>query len=150
MSTKTNPWTREPGVHSFELAAGESTTNPASTKRRIYGPARVDYRVHADGGIDAEVTDLPRPGARTIDVLLPRTFYEDHVDRGLPAGEALKTHAHRVLVRMDLEAYEELKSDADFYAIGAGFERNDYIKKLVRSAAKTLEILNGFTAEDFR
>lgn len=51
-------WSTEAGRHEFTLAEGESTMNPASTKHRIFGPCRVEYIVHADGGIDFVIEDV--------------------------------------------------------------------------------------------
>lgn len=39
----------------IRLRDGESIENPASTKRRLHGPALVKITRHADGGIDAKV-----------------------------------------------------------------------------------------------
>lgn len=40
----------------FELEEGESAWNPASTKdRHVWGPCKITYVRHRDGGIDARV-----------------------------------------------------------------------------------------------
>jgi len=52
-----NIWTREPGDYRFELLAGESVRDPTRTKRRIYGPAVIEYRVWPDGGIDGLIVE---------------------------------------------------------------------------------------------
>lgn len=57
-------WNLEEGVHQIVLLKGETSWNPASTKRRIHGPALLVYRNWADGGIDVVEHDLPRPGVR--------------------------------------------------------------------------------------
>lgn len=46
----------EPRRVTVTLTGEDSAWNPASTKRVIYGPAKVTYTQHADGGVDAEVT----------------------------------------------------------------------------------------------
>jgi hypothetical protein len=46
---------------------------------------------------------------------LPPRFYDDHVSRGLPAGEFIKRTARYVRVRLDDNAYADLLSDARFY-----------------------------------
>lgn len=43
-------------VASVELAAGERSWNPASTKRPISGPGKVDYTFFPDGGINTQLT----------------------------------------------------------------------------------------------
>ena len=50
-------WSFAPGKHVLELDDGEATWNPASTKNMIHGPARIEYRVWDDGGIDFVVLD---------------------------------------------------------------------------------------------
>lgn len=49
--------TRWPAKATVELGEGDSSWNPASTKRVISGPCRVQYEQHQDGGIDAYVLD---------------------------------------------------------------------------------------------
>lgn len=49
----------EHGVVEVELADLAAAPNPASTKRELYGPAEIQYVLHADGGIDTTVSQLP-------------------------------------------------------------------------------------------
>lgn len=54
-------WIDTEGGHSYAeviLSRGQSIENPASTRRRIYGPAKIRFDRHADGGIDARVSEL--------------------------------------------------------------------------------------------
>jgi hypothetical protein len=39
------------------LWRNDTAWNPASTKRDIYGPARIEYTQGPDGGVDAAVSD---------------------------------------------------------------------------------------------
>ena len=45
-----------PGSVTVKLGRKDSVDDPASTKRRIWGPAIVILTRHADGGIDAKVS----------------------------------------------------------------------------------------------
>lgn len=47
---------------------------------------------------------------------IPRRFYEDHVERDLPAGRVISQDRSRVLVVCDDEALDDLESDARHYA----------------------------------
>jgi hypothetical protein len=44
----------------IRLVKGETAWHPASPSRLIYGPARVDYIFHPDGGVDFQVSELDR------------------------------------------------------------------------------------------
>ena len=46
---------REHGTIEVELADLAATWHPASTKRKLYGPATVRYFLHDDGGVDAVI-----------------------------------------------------------------------------------------------
>lgn len=51
-----------------------------------------------------------------IKVTLPRVFYDDHCDRELPGGEVLYGSKLLVRVRLTEEEYDEMMSDATYYA----------------------------------
>jgi hypothetical protein len=59
----------------------------------------------------------------TVDVRIPATFYEDHVSRGLPAGELLRSNHRHVYVRVTADELAEWRSDAGYYA---SWEGSDY------------------------
>jgi hypothetical protein len=42
-------------VKIIRLKDGESIPHPASTKKRIYGPAKVTQKIYPDGGIDTKI-----------------------------------------------------------------------------------------------
>lgn len=71
---------------------------------------------------------------------LPPVFYDDHVARALPAGELVRRTSRHVFVELDAAAFDELVSDARYYAdeMGdAGFDGHG----LVTSARATLRAL---------
>ena len=51
----------------------------------------------------------------TVDVRIPKRFYEDHVGRDLPAGTIVRELAKHLVVQLDHEAFAELLDDAVFY-----------------------------------
>jgi hypothetical protein len=76
----------------------------------------------------------------SIEVKVPATFYYDHVGRDLPAGKILKEYATKILVKLDEESYDELLSDAEFYADGAGGLGSEF-RGLISSAQATVRAL---------
>jgi hypothetical protein len=79
---------------------------------------------------------------------LPRRFYDDHVYRDFWGGEIVSSTKQSVTVELDREAYDELLSDASFYAsMGEGeFER--HLSGVVKSAAATVKALTKAGAPD--
>ena len=86
------------------------------------------------------VRDLLRDGS-TVQVRLPARFYEDHVARDLPSGVVVKRLAREVDVRLDREALDDLRSDAEHYATEPSYRTYD--PGLVSSAKATLRRLVG-------
>jgi hypothetical protein len=78
---------------------------------------------------------------RSIEVTIPSVFYWDHVDRDLPAGEIIKSYANgRLFVRLDEDEFNELLSDAEYYAEGGGGLTSEY-RGLMASARATVKAL---------
>lgn len=148
---------REPGLHRLVLQQGETCDQPGSTRRKIHGPAFIEYRVHVDGGIDAMILDDPpteEPEPR-MEATIPRLFYEDHVDRDLPAGEVIAESVHHVTVLLTRAEHEELLSDAAHYATEPDPDQpahlyDEYLEALAISAIRTRDLLSKWTAEDFQ
>lgn len=72
---------------------------------------------------------------------LPPAFYWDHVSRELPAGRVVKELARSVVVELDEEAFDDLLSDAEFYADSRnGIEGVEYLglRASAKATAKTL------------
>ena len=78
------------------------------------------------------------PLSVTVDV--PARFYDDHVGRGLPAGNELKRLARTVRVELDRAAFEELLDDAKHYDASAE-EMWDGSAGVVMSARATIRAL---------
>jgi hypothetical protein len=72
-------------------------------------------------------------GERTIEIWLPPHFYEDHVDRSLPAGQELEQGKKGVLVFCNEAELREILSDAKHYS-----EESDYDLGLRSSARATV------------
>jgi len=53
---------------------------------------------------------------RTIEIWLPETFYGDHRDRALPAGQILESSRKGVLVFCNKAELSEIMSDAKHYS----------------------------------
>lgn len=51
---------------------------------------------------------------------IPKMFYWDHVARELPAGTLQRECRHHLVVLLNEEEYEELLSDAKYYAFSMG------------------------------
>jgi len=58
----------------------------------------------------------------TVTVKLPPRFYWDHVERGLPGGKMLHCGKTQVTVELDLDAYNDLRSDALYYSDSSQFD----------------------------
>lgn len=85
---------------------------------------------------------MKNPAPTTITVDLPVRFYEDHVDRDLPAGTLIKQAVKFTRVELDREAYDDLLSDAEYYADSEGFDmREGLMRGLVASARATIKKL---------
>jgi hypothetical protein len=48
-----------PRVCVIELRAHDSAWDPASTKRKLYGPGIVAYTLHTDGSVEASLAKIP-------------------------------------------------------------------------------------------
>ncbi len=62
------------------------------------------------------VSAAPTPKAATVTAMLPKRFYDDHVARDLDAGALIAEHRKQYEVSLDLAAFDELLSDAEYYA----------------------------------
>ena len=72
---------------------------------------------------------------------LPRRFYDDHVYRDFWGGQVIALTKQTVTVELDRETYDELLSDAKFYAqMGAG-EFDRHYSGVVKSAVATVGAL---------
>ena len=72
------------------------------------------HGVHCDGcSAPAEACVC---ASETVAVVLTRRFYDDHVERDLPAGTVLAQNPRTVRVELDRAAYDELLDDARHYA----------------------------------
>ena len=79
------------------------------------------------------------PHTQTVTVKLPTRFYDDHADRGLPAGDLVKRTKRYVVVELDAAAYGELISDAEHYADRSQFDQRDpFLRGLCTSAKATV------------
>lgn len=56
--------------------------------------------------------------ASSLEFKLPKAFYDDHRDRGLPSGRVVKELSRFYVVRLGPDEYKELLSDARHYASG--------------------------------
>lgn len=81
--------------------------------------------------------------ARTVIATVPERFYDDHVERDLPAGRVVKALSkNRLRVELDREAYDDLLSDARHYADPEGFDWNDpFMRGVILSAKATVRAL---------
>jgi hypothetical protein len=73
---------------------------------------------------------------------LPRAFWEDHFDRCADhpgKREEIKTNARTVIVELDAEALDDLRSDADHYGDANGWE--SWLRPLIRSAQMTKQAI---------
>lgn len=77
---------------------------------------------------------------KTASIKIPRRFYDDHVERDLPAPGILcstKTHYFIDALSRDLP---ELLSDAEYYASMSRYMEKEY-RGLCRSAAATVKAI---------
>lgn len=70
-------------------------------------------------------------------VKLPRFFYGDHENRGLPSGRVVSKAARYVTVDLDQEAADDLRGDAAHYA-----GERDYDPALRASARAVIRALD--------
>jgi len=80
---------------------------------------------------------------KTAMIRVPRKFYDDHVDRDLPAPGILrstKTHYYIDALSRDLD---ELLDDAKYYTEMIKYMHPDY-RGLCRSAAATVKSINNY------
>ncbi len=71
---------------------------------------------HRDCCAPTPTPTLATPRSTETVFSLPRTFYDDHVDRDLPGGRIIKTTQRQVTVALTQPELAELKSDAEYYA----------------------------------
>ena len=74
-------------------------------------------------------------------VQLPKTFYDDHVARMLPAGVVVKETKRHYLVELDEAEFAELLSDSSHYAWLGTAELGQESLGLVASARATVAAL---------
>lgn len=74
----------------------------------------------------------------SVTVRLARTFYDDSVSRCLKVGRVVTTNSRTVSVELNFTEYEELLSDAKFYA----GDEDDFDRNLVDSAKRVVAALN--------
>ena len=68
-------------------------------------------------------------------VRIPKRFYDDHVERELPAPEIIKQTKRHYWIDLNSEHLSELLSDADYYGDYLGFE--EYLYPIIHSAKAT-------------
>ena len=76
---------------------------------------------------DAAIGEIVVDGVR-----LPAMFYDDHADRGCPAGREISRNSRSVTVDLDAAAIDDLRSDARHYADGDDYDGG------MRSAARSM------------
>lgn len=69
---------------------------------------------------------------------LPPRFYDDHVDRDLPAGVELSRTKTHVVVEMDDYVAEEILDDARYYSEPYGPDVDFGLKASARATAKAI------------
>lgn len=77
----------------------------------------------------------------TVTVKVPPAFYYDHVTRDLPSGRIVKEAKRYYIIELNQAEYDELLSDATYYAYyisNAGF---DNVVGLIASAKATVKAL---------
>lgn len=89
-------------------------------------PAYVPYEFNAAGAVT---------------VRLPHTFYRDHEDRDLPAGQVIRETKAHLYVALDAPAFDDLWSDADHYASSGTATYGPESLGLISSARATLKAL---------
>lgn len=59
----------------------------------------------------------------TVDVKVPKVFFDDHVDRDLATRELIvDENAAHYTIRLNQEAFNELRSDAHYYSAAWQFD----------------------------
>ena len=82
-----------------------------------------------------------------VTVKVPSTFYYDHINRDLPAGEVIKDYADgKSLIKFNSEALADLLSDAEFYVEMASDLNKEYFG-LVQSARATVRAIKAQTEQ---
>lgn len=74
---------------------------------------------------------------RDYELRLPRKFYEDHADRGLPAGEVVEWKTRAVYIKAAKEEILEILSDAAHYEHAVEMMGPEY-RGLQDSASRTI------------
>lgn len=80
---------------------------------------------------------------KTVTLKVARKFFEDHRERGCSESAVVERMlAHQVEVTLDRASFDDLSSDADYYAgcFGTGFMDSEY-DGLCRSAKAVLSAL---------
>ncbi len=52
---------------------------------------------------------------------IPRCFWTDHAERGLPSGKLVGRTKRHFIIEADLPTWKEILSDAEFYSDTRGF-----------------------------
>jgi hypothetical protein len=76
---------------------------------------------------------------------VPPTFYDDHVDRDLPAGTVIRRNKKFVYVDLTADELADLRSDAAYYADALDngeFTDDDWLRSVARSAQSTVAALD--------
>lgn len=93
------------------------------------------------------VVSRNRIGRLVVDV--PRRFYDDHRDRDCgTTGEIVKTLSTTYRVSLDWEAFNDLRSDADYYAEVFTTDPQPWLRGLAISAKATLRRLDAAVPKD--
>ncbi len=71
-------------------------------------------------------------------IRIPRSFYDDHADRGLDTPEPVKASARFVWIRGNDPALPELINDAEFYADPSGPDEADHVVRWAKSLIAAL------------
>lgn len=77
----------------------------------------------------------------TVEVSLPQRFYDDHVSRECNPGRVVRRNKTSVRVLLDGAAWDDLRSDAAYYADDATAAEPE-LRALASSAAATLRRLD--------
>ena len=76
-------------------------------------------------------------------IKITKRFYQDHVERDLPAPPIVKQSNRHIWIDASSEYLKDLMSDASFYADPASYdaEFGSHLSALVRSARATLNAI---------
>jgi hypothetical protein len=138
-NSTTTTTTTDDGLHRCTGATidGQCTNRTASMRCTTCNDALLAAcaKLHGDTAAAADAAVGPIVGHYR----LPARFYDDHADRGCPAGRVTRRLARSVDVALDEAAIADLRSDAQHYA------DSDEYDAPMRSAARSM--LAGLTRQ---